>query len=611
MTKLLRRWFKNLLYNLHVRSKLLLIYFILILIPLSVFTFFAFYRVSGVVQEQTFNTVSQAFNNAVNTTEDLLERMDGVIRILTHDKLVYEMSSRNPGDYSILEQLKDSNQLSTSFQYLEAFSKVDNIRLYVGNDYMYSTENSNIFSLSQVRNSRWYTSLTESGKSSLWSPPYLSQDHTSEEELFSLFRMIYNPVSLSEPLAVLRVDMEKDKLVEILQSTPITEHGYIVLMENERLLLSTIPVEEDKYDQELKKIMNAGNEGEWITTSLHDRSVYLNHKSLAQAGWSMVTVIPRDDIFGVSFQLRTEMITAALVITLIAYVLAYAISGSSTRRLSQLVKSMRQVHRGDMDVALEPVGGDEIGQLMLNFQKMMDQIHILMEEKYKDGQEIKSLELKALQAQINPHFLYNSLDLVNCIAIRRDVPEIVRMINALTRFYRLSLNSGQDTLSIEDELRHIEIYVQIQNMRFEDRIVYIQEVEPLIMRLQTIKIILQPIVENAILHGIFKKKDRSGTVTVRGRQENGRVIFEVTDDGVGMPPDMLNEEGLPVSTSSERQDGLKGGYGLRNIHDRLKIAYGEGYGIACISSPGEGTTVTVTIPVTEPETGIGREMAAG
>lgn len=597
MVKLLNGWIKNLLYNLHVRSKLLLIYFILILIPLSLFTFFTFYRVSDVIQDQTFNTVSQAFNNAVSTTEDMLDRMDDVTQILTHDQLVYQMASHNPRDYPIIEQLQDSNQLSTSFQYLEAFSKVDDIRLYVGNDYLYSTENMNIFSMNQVKDSDWYDQLTNSEDSFLWSPPYQSQDVTSEKQpLFSLFRMIYNPVSLADPLAVLRVDMEKNKLVEILKSTPITEHGYIVLMEHDRLLLSTIPSRQDEYDKNLRNALNAQRQGEWVSTTLHNEDVYINHKSLTKTGWNMVTVIPYEDIFGVSTKLRTEMIIAAFIITLIAYVLAYSISGTSTKRLSLLVKSMRQVHRGDMDIALKPEGGDEIGQLMFNFQKMMNQIHILMEEKYQDGQEIKSLELKALQAQINPHFLYNSLDLVNCIAIRRDVPEIVKMIGALTRFYRLSLNNGKDTLSIEDELKHVQLYVQIQNMRFDDRIEMIQDVEPDILPLQTIKIILQPIVENAIQHGIFKKKNRSGTITVSGKKEMQNIIFQIHDDGAGMSQDLLNGELLPT----ERPDGLKGGYGLRNINDRLKLAYGEEYGITFVSTPGIGTTVTVKIPVVGP-----------
>lgn len=601
MVRLLHSWVQNLLYNLHVRSKLLLIYFILILIPLGLFTFFTFSRVSNVIQEQTFNTVSQAFNNAVSITEDMLNRMDDVTQILTHDQLVYQMASHNPGDYPIIEQLQDSNQLSTSFQYLEAFSKVDDIRLYVGNDYLYSTENLNIFSMNQVKDSEWYALLTNSDDSFLWSPPYQSQDATSERQhLFSLFRMIYNPVSLAEPLAVLRVDMEKNKLVEILQATPITEHGYIVLMENDRILLSTNSTQQDDYDYQLRDALNAQQQGEWVPTSLHNKDVYINHMSLPKTGWNMVTVIPYEDIFGVSTKLRTEMIIAALIITLIAYILAYSISGTSTKRLSLLVKSMRQVHRGDMDIALKPEGGDEIGQLMFNFQKMMDQIHILMEEKYRDGQEIKSLELKALQAQINPHFLYNSLDLVNCIAIRRDVPEIVKMIGALTRFYRLSLNNGKDTLPIEDELKHVQLYVQIQNMRFDDRIEMIQDVEMVILPMQTIKIILQPIVENAIQHGIFKKKNRSGNITISGKREMENIIIQIHDDGVGMSQEMHSGEKLPTGVPTEHPDGLKGGYGLRNINDRLKLAYGEEYGITFASTPGVGTTVTVKIPVVYP-----------
>lgn len=282
-----------------------------------------------------------------------------------------------------------------------------------------------------------------------------------------------------------------------------------------------------------------------------------------------------------------------------AYAIAIALSDHTLRRVWQLSATMQRVENGDIDVEFHSTSRDEIGQLILHFNHMMNRIRLLMEEKVEYGLEIKNLELKALQAQINPHFLYNTLDTINCLAIARDVPEITDVVSALATFYKISLSKGKDQISIRDEVMHAKMYVRIQNSRFADRISQIWDIDPKTEQLLIIKIVLQPVIENAIIHGIFEKEDSAGTVTVRSVLDKDQVIITVSDDGIGMTPSEIAQNFPPAA--AEGITDAPGGYGVKNISDRLRIAYGPEYGLSCESTPGRGTTVTIRIPAILPD----------
>ena len=265
-----------------------------------------------------------------------------------------------------------------------------------------------------------------------------------------------------------------------------------------------------------------------------------------------------------------------------------------------LTRTMQEVENGNTDVRMEPSGDDEIAQLIGSFNQMMDEMDALMEEKVEYGRQIKNLELKALQAQINPHFLYNSLDLINCTAISHNIPEISKMVNALSKFYRLSLSKGQEIISLRDEIKHVNLYLQIQNLRFDNRIQVTWNLDPEADDCRVIKIILQPLIENAVIHGIFEKTSKSGCLNISTRRSHDDIYITIQDDGVGMDAQTLTKNFTP-SVSGEIAD-TTGGYGVRNIHDRMKLAYGEIYGLSCTSTIGKGTTVTVHIPAIDSAT---------
>ncbi|MEF9878888.1 MAG: sensor histidine kinase [Clostridia bacterium] len=582
-----------------LRSKLLCIYFLLIVIPLGMFSLYAYLRVKSVIQQQTFSAAQNAFDDTCLSLEHLLGRLDGVIDILSTDPLIYTMASNDPRDFTYIRRLEDSDQLATTFEHLRILSGVDRIQLYVSNDYPYSNTRTNIVQISQIEQSGWYQSAAQ-GSLRLWcAPADLGDPSGAAQECFSSIQVVYNPRSVKEPLAILRADIDARHVQELLSGISITENSLLLLLRGDEILLtSSLDIPPSRMGALVEQLHHSPS-GTWETIQASGTNYYVQSKGIGPSGWRIASILPYRDVFRLSHELSVEMLIIVIAVALAAYLLAYFISQSTLKRVSLLTDTMQAVEKSNVTVRLEPSGNDEIAQLMRGFNQMMDRVDTRMEERVEYGRQIKNLELKALQAQINPHFLYNSLDLINCTAISRNIPEISRMVNALGRFYRLSLSKGREVIPLSDELKHAQLYVDIQNMRFENRVSVRWELDPSAAQCQIIKIVLQPLIENAIIHGIFEKPSKCGCVAVVVRRESEGIRITIEDDGVGM------DEATRLANFSPAAPGqitaAPGGYGVRNIHDRLRLAYGEPFGLSCVSRLGEGTTVTVYIPTIEPQ----------
>lgn len=599
MNKLLQ-WFKWSAARGKLAGRLMCIYFLLIVLPLGMFSFYAYLRVREMIQDQTLLAAQNAFDDTCLSLERLLGRSDGVIDILAADPLIYMMASGDPRDYTYMRRLEDSDQLATTFEHLLTLSDVDLIRLYVSNDYSYSNTMTNIVQISEVEEYDWYQTASGDGRR-LWCAPsdFEESSDPSRPPCFSSLQMIYNPRSIKEPLALLRVDIEAKQAQELVNRTSVTENGLLLLLRGDEILLSSDSTADIPHVEALVSQMQGLSADTWETIRTENTEYYVRCKKIGPSGWYIAGILPPQDIFRLSRQMSLEMLAIVVCLAFTAYLLACLISHSTLKRIEQLTATMQAVENGNVTVRLAPSGSDEITQVMEGFNQMMDRVDILMEESLEQERRIKNLELKALQAQINPHFLYNSLDLINCTAIDRNVPKISRMVSALGKFYRLSLSKGRERISLSDELKHAKLYVEIQNLRFENRILANWDTDPSADRCQIIKIVLQPIIENAILHGIFEKPSKSGRLNVKVRRHADGIRITVEDDGIGMDQTTLLHN-FSRSTAAEPAT-TSGGYGIRNIQERLTLAYGPPYGLSCESFPGVGTTVTVYIPAIIPE----------
>lgn len=262
------------------------------------------------------------------------------------------------------------------------------------------------------------------------------------------------------------------------------------------------------------------------------------------------------------------------------------------RRLSEMTK---QAATGDFAVRAEEDSDDELTVLNTSFNRMVEKIGNLVEDIRIEQGNLRQAELKLLQAQINPHFLYNTLDSIIWLAEAGEKEQVVQMVTALSDFFRTTLSKGQDYISIEEEEMHIYSYLQIQHFRYRDILEYDIQIPKTMYRYQILKLTLQPLVENALYHGI-KNKRGVGRIQVTGQEEEGRLVFCVRDDGIGMTSERLSYVRALIR-GEQRDENTSSGFGLFNINQRLQLNYGTEYGLEMDSAYGEWTAATVTIPV--------------
>lgn len=260
------------------------------------------------------------------------------------------------------------------------------------------------------------------------------------------------------------------------------------------------------------------------------------------------------------------------------------------RRLSEATK---QAGSGDFAVRAQEGSDDELAVLNASFNRMVEKIGQLVEDIKTEQINLRQSELRVLQAQINPHFLYNTLDSIIWLAEAGEKEKVVQMVSALSDFFRTTLSRGRDYITVKEEEAHIRSYLQIQQFRYRDILEYEIDIPQEMDCYPILKLTLQPLVENALYHGI-KKKRGVGHIRIDGRQEGESCVFCVRDDGIGMEPEELKRVcGL---IDGVQEGGDTSGFGLFNVNQRLQLNYGAGYGISIHSQYGEGTTVEVTIP---------------
>ncbi|MBR5969619.1 MAG: sensor histidine kinase [Lachnospiraceae bacterium] len=590
MRKRMTKTLQGLIRDTGLRTKMIVLFSALLLLPFGFFAFYAVSHTRDTMREQTLSAAYKAFYDTITAINTKTNRATDVVSLLIYEDIVYRSAEPDAPDYTYLQQLEDYRALSAEFENLKLLGGVSSICLYIDAPGLSSADGQILRSLSEISSLPKFALFNEEHSHQWFSPKDFAD---RKDASFSCMRMLYNPRSPGSPLAVLRVDLSGEEMMNALHGSSVTEQGVVLLLDGEDILLSygrpdALPLS----GKELEQITNNAGE-EWQSVFAGGEACYSYCTTLPDTGWHLVTVIPHREIAAPGAKLRNNLLLVAVFLVVLALAAAVLISALLTRRIRLLSERMQEVESGRMDVAPLSPGKDEVGQLIDHFNNMVAHLRELMDAQVRQGMEIKNLELKALQAQINPHFLYNTLDTINSFAFEKDSPEIRELVGALATFYRISLSKGSDRIPIRSEIAHARAYVGIQKFRFADQITVYWEIEEEIEDVSIIKIVLQPLIENAMIHGIFEKESSNGTITVRAFREGNDAVLQVTDDGVGM----TSEEVAQYFGETEEVTTTAGGYGIRNIHARLRLSYGAPYGLSCESEKNKGTTVSVRIPL--------------
>ena len=394
------------------------------------------------------------------------------------------------------------------------------------------------------------------------------------------------PLEAGGEEAWVAVDLRFGSISSYINNVGIGQHGYCFLMDESGILYH--PQQQLIYSQ--LKSEDTDTLADLPDGTYSESNVIYVLQTVEGSPWRVVGVSYVDELVTSSLWENFWLLAlAAVAILLAALVSSIVISRALSRPLKGLSRAMRLFEKNAGTFTYAPVGGArEVQELSESFSHMVVKIQHLMETVRREEINLRKTELKALQAQINPHFLYNTLDSIAWMCEQGRNDEAVQMVNALAQLFRISISRGHELIPIRSELRHAESYLKIQKHRYKNQFSYRFDVDESCLDFLCNKITLQPIIENAIYHGINGLVDE-GEIVITLRADGSDVVFTVADNGVGM-----EEEQIQAILRKERSDHT--GIGIKNVNDRLKIYFGEGYGITIDSEPDVGTTVTIRMP---------------
>ena len=400
-------------------------------------------------------------------------------------------------------------------------------------------------------------------------------------------------------LGVLLIDLKYSALTALFQSVKLSGSGYLYLTAGdgaliyhpERPLIASGLVHESNLDA-------AGRPDGIYTETWEGRRRSVIVQAVGYTGWKVVGVVDQPRFtFGSGSDLLFVAVIFCAYLELVILLNVF-LSKRLTGPIQKLKASVSRVKEGPEAPPIYVGGSSETRELGTAIQGMVDRIRQLADDIVREHEEKVKSERNALQAQINPHFLYNTLDIIVWMIENGQREEAVRAVTALARFFRVSLSSGRNIIPVRDELEHVRSYLLIQEMRYKNKFRYSIDCQPEAQGLSTIKLVVQPIVENAIYHSM-DFMDGDGRIDIRAEVQDGRLTITVSDNDLGMPPQVVARllSAEPPGDAPRRERGRKGsGIGLRNVQERIRLYFGPEYGVSIQSEPDEGTTVTLRMP---------------
>ena len=445
----------------------------------------------------------------------------------------------------------------------------------------------------------WYAKAVAKPQDAIITGPNRHSFFDTDDEVISLSREVQSYEN-GTFRGVILINLNMNKITEICNSFQEKQENFICIINDKGELVyeqqngrERFAFDEKENRQELNTALGKTKES-CFRLNYRGEKYLVTRTDMKTTGWTLVSMVPYKSVMAETMAISGVMILAVAITLIVTLLLLNRILTGVVKPLKKLEKYMVQVNPDNMDQRMEILTDDEIGHLSMKFNQMMDRIRNLKEQVIEEQEDKRKYELQALQAQINPHFLYNTLDSIIWMAETND-SNIVAMTEALAKLFRISLNKGNEEISLERELEHVKNYLIIQSMRYADKFTYEISAEPGVERCRTIKLILQPIVENCIYHGI-KKKRGTGKITIRAYRREQNLIIEVSDDGCGMPEEICRKI---LSDEIESENISGSGIGVKNVNERIQLRFGKKYGLSYSSEEGVGTTVTYVLPYNE------------
>lgn len=556
--------------GMRLKSKLAMVYILAGFLPIVVILFVNYFQMRSVFKNQEKNTLYSFIKRSVLDLDDEFKKYAELAKLITNDENVNDILSTIYLDDNRINEKFDQSVAPSLDTFIYFHNEVSKITIYT--DRIVDYKNKYLAPIEELKKADWYDNIADS-RNNNWIAG-------TDEKTIVLVRKMQ---SLEEN-GINGYFYEKinyDNVFEDLSENISDNYGICV---SDRLGQNIYSY--DTFTDKNKEYNLSLSE---ITKKYPDKNkdYFIVKKTIPETGWNVWLYKP-EKLMGTSIRQINIITFGGTLVCLVATFMCIRFTAIFvTTRIAKLQKAVARVEKEDFSYALNTTSQDEIGELITSFSKMERKLNYLINEVYKSRIKEKEYEMKALQAQINPHFLYNTLSLINWKAIEAGKRDISKITLALSAFYRTSLNKGNNITHISGEIENMRSYLSIQLMLHDDGFDVTEDIDDSVLEYTCPNLILQPLIENAIDHGIdVMPEDRRGVISVICKDMDTYIQFVIKDNGIGM----TKEQTVKILTKDSK------GYGVRNVNERLKLCYGEEYPMIIKSKENTGTEVIITIP---------------
>lgn len=556
--------------GMRLKSKLAMVYILAGFLPIVVILFVNYFQMRSVFKSQEKNTLYSFIKRSTLDLDDKFKKYAELAKLITNDENVNDILSTIYLDDNRINEKFDQSVAPSLDTFIYFHNEVSKITIYT--DRIVDYKNKYLAPIEELKKADWYDNIADS-RNNNWIAG-------TDEKTIVLVRKMQ---SLEEN-GINGYFYEKinyDNVFEDLSENISDNYGICVSDRLGQNIYSydTFTDKNKEYNLSLPEITKKYSD--------MNKDYFIVKKTIPETGWNVWLYKP-EKLMGTSIRQINIITFGGTLVCLVATFMCIRFTTIFvTTRIGKLQKAVARVEKEDFSYALNTTSQDEIGELITSFSKMERKLNYLINEVYKSRIKEKEYEMKALQAQINPHFLYNTLSLINWKAIEAGKRDISKITLALSAFYRTSLNKGNNITHISGEIENMRSYLSIQLMLHDDGFDVTEDIDDSVLEYTCPNLILQPLIENAIDHGIdVMPEDRRGVISVICKDMDTYIQFVIKDNGIGM----TKEQTVKILTKDSK------GYGVRNVNERLKLCYGEEYPMIIKSKENTGTEVIITIP---------------
>ncbi len=562
-----------------IRNKLLVAFMFIVLLVSTIYTIYMYYKETNYVKDTVVKALMQTETQATSYLNYKLYYIDRIIDSFVSNERINEILSKEFNSEELNVRLKSQKEVAFELLRLGKSAEIESLNIYSTEEYLIGHQSQSVRTFEQHLTEDLQKYYLEQEERILW-----RIEPSNNNVIGSIW--INDKDNYQKRIALLELTIDIEGIKNLININTLYSHAasFIVSKNNDILIASSNDTNTqiiEKLLLENKGSITSGN----YSVSGKDYMVSVNEK--INNGWRLVTIVDYKSDLKITNGAYRDLIIVAVMCILIAYILSIIISNKITYPIKELSKEMIKISKGNMKAKLYIKTDDEIGLLINQYNDMVENLEQLVKERFENGLEARKQEVLALEAQINPHFLYNILDSINWYAIKNELPVISETVTDLARFYKLSLNNGNDTLTLEEEMKYLTVYLRLMNLRYLSQFKIQMNIDSDLNEFKLKKLLLQPILENAIVHGILSGEQENGEVIISVTKYGQMVRISISDNGKGM----TSEEQNLVMMKSE-----KGGYGMYNVKERLRMYYRDEAKIWFVSQLGHGTTFYLDLP---------------